>query len=426
MLKLATFTVDCTPLEGSAIGFGTDDSSATIRDSLFLRGFLFDNGKTRCLIASLDYCGLMNSAYDHLTGALADAVGIPHDHAVVHCVHQHDTPLLNFELEPLLETETFSRTWWQETVTQCATAAASAQEQMADVSEIGTCETRLHGFASNRRILGPDGKVRGMRFSRCGDASLRAEPVGTIDPFLRTLAFKGTDGNLLASMSFYATHPQVSNGRNTYSADAQGEAMRLLGETHSNALHAYFSGPFGNITAGKYSSPTDKEGNLLTFGKRLADGITRNLNGLDWHTPDTLEWTASSFPFPKESLDTDALRDLIRNPNTPAGQRMIKAAVLSSYEYEPNVNYPIRLLRLGPFRMLFLSGEPFVEYQLYIQSLIPDEFIAVAANCNDNFLYLPLAENFPQDGYEVTSFRWCTEEFEPRLKEAVSQLLLPK
>ena len=39
-------------------------------------------------------------------------------------------------------------------------------------------------------------------------------------------------------------------------------------------------------------------------------------------------------------------------------------------------------------------GEPFVEYQLFLQSLIPDSFFAVAANCSDNFIYLPTAVSF--------------------------------
>ena len=423
MLRLATFKVDCTPPEGYPNGFGTSDKPTGLRDPLFLRGFILDHGGDRCLIASLDYCGLMNSAYDDLVGALAGAVDILPDRVVVACIHQHDAPLLDFEIEPLLGRETFPRAWWQEVVGRCAETAADALDGLADVGSVGHAETRLYGYASNRRIVGPDGKVRGMRYSRCADEGLRAEPVGVIDPMLRTLAFREPSGELIASMSFYATHPQVANGRGMYSADAQGEAMRLVEEGHGGMQHAYFSGPFGNVTAGKYSSPTDLEGNLLRFGRMLAEGIGRNLRGMAWHEPEGFQWTAASFPFPREEPDREAMLEEIADGDVPEGQKLIKATVLSSVDYAANSDYPMRLLRIGPARVLFLGGEPFVEYQLFAQSLVPDSFVAVAANCSDNFLYIPTADAFDQGGYEVESFRWCTREFEDRFKEAVERLV---
>ena len=423
MLKISTFKVDCTPPEGYPIGFGGDGSSAKIRDPLFMRGFVLESGESRCVIASLDYCGLMNSAYDQLVDALAAYTGAPADQVVVHCVHQHDTPLLNFELAELLDLDPFPREWWTNLVEECATASRKSLADLTEVASVGHAEQRLYGFASNRRILGADGKVRGMRFSRCADESLNSEPVGTIDPMLRTLAFRDIQDKLLASMTFYATHPQVSNGRELYSADAEGEAMQRLESDCPNGLHAYFSGLFGNVTAGKYSSPTDLEGNVALFGERLKSGITRNLSTMVWETPDTFGWVSSEFPFPREELDVESLKSFVRDESVPFGKRTVKAAVLSSYLYGRNANYPVKMLQVGSSRCLFLSSELFVEYQLYIQSLIPDEFVAVAANCNDNFLYLPQAENFPEEGYEVTSFRWCTPEFESHFKEHVAALL---
>lgn len=109
MLTIGTFKTDFTPPEGFPFGFGTDRKPAGIRDPLYLRGYVLDDGETRCLVATLDYCGLMNSAYDELIEGLAGALDIPPGCAVVHCVHQHDTPLINFEMEPPIGRETFPR-----------------------------------------------------------------------------------------------------------------------------------------------------------------------------------------------------------------------------------------------------------------------------------------------------------------------------
>jgi len=69
---------------------------------LLLRGFILDDGDQRCLLASLDYCGLMNSAHDELCAALAAAAGTMAERVSVHCIHQHDAPLLDFEIEAYL------------------------------------------------------------------------------------------------------------------------------------------------------------------------------------------------------------------------------------------------------------------------------------------------------------------------------------
>jgi hypothetical protein len=424
MLKLATFRVDCTPPVGCGAPLGAGEPMTGVRDPLYLRGFILDSEGERAVVASLDYCGLMNRAYDELVRALAEGTGVATDHVVVHCIHQHDAPLMNFEAESLLGLEVYPKDWWQGVQDACGRGAREAVTAMRPVVEVGHAETRLHGYASNRRIMGSDGKVRGMRWSRCGDPDLKREPVGVIDPMLRTVAFRDEAGEGVASMSFYATHPQVSNGRGIYSADAPGEAMRLLGDGQGAAMHAFFTGAGGNVTAGKYSSPDDLEGNLLAFGERLAEGIQRNLRAMQWEAADTCEWLTADFPFPRQQRDRESMKAAIAAAEPGHGDRFVQAAVLSSLDYDGNRAYPLRLLRVGGVRLLFLAGELFVEYQIFAQSLIPDEFIGVAGNCSDNFLYLPLEEHFGEGGYETSTFCWCTPEFERFFKSAVAGMLV--
>lgn len=422
-MKLGTFSVDCTPPVGYPIGFGDEGGTTDIRDPLYLRGFALDDDLGRYLIVTMDYCGLMNSAYDNLAGVLAEAIDTPKERVVIHCIHQHDAPLLNFEIEAYLKCETYPRQWWKDVQTRCARAAAECLGKTVAIASVGYNETRLYGYASNRRILGGDGKVAGMRFSRCADAKLRDEPVGTIDPMLRTVAFKDASGNIAGSLNFYATHPQVANGRNSYSADAPGEAVRILGERRGDGLHGFFTGAGGNVTAGKYSSATDLESNLLEFGKILAEGIDLNLSAMKWEDPGELHWHTTHFAFPRRQLDKSELSSRINDENVSRAERRQKAALLTSLEYEHNSSYHLSLLRTGSIRLLFLPGEPFVEYQLYAQSLVPDEFLAVAGNCSDNFLYLPLAKHFEEGGYEVDTFCWCTTDFERRFKESLPDVI---
>jgi hypothetical protein len=422
MLKLGTFRVDCTPPVGGKIWFGTDQKATGVRDPLYLRGFVLASDATRYVVASLDYLGLMNSAYDMLVEALASAAEVPAEQVIVHCIQQHDAPLLNLELDSTLQTETCSRSWWADVARRCGEAARGCLPDLKPVADVGRSETRLYGYASNRRILGPDGKIKGSRWSRCSDETIRNAPVGIIDPMLRTVAFRDPAGTILGSMSFYATHPQVSNGRGLYSADAPGEAMRILSQQRSG-LHAFFTGPGGNVTAGKYTSVSDLGGNLLTFGKRLADGIRLNFDSLNWEPVTRAEWRVSAFPFPAQPEVQERLKKVRASPDTTRDLKIAAEAVLTCVAYPKNANFWLTLLTLGSARIILVPSEPFVEYQLFAQSICPDQFIAMADNCSLNFSYLPLAQHFDEGGYESTTWCWCSGEFEPRFKAAISALL---
>ena len=68
------------------------------------------------------------------------------------------------------------------------------------------------------RVMGPDGKVKYVRYSSTKDAKIRAEPEGVIDPYVHLLAFY--DGETpLSIITYYATHPQSYYGKGGVSCD---------------------------------------------------------------------------------------------------------------------------------------------------------------------------------------------------------------
>lgn len=411
MIKIGDFKVNITPPVGACVGFG--HKAESIRDPLFARGIILDDEISRIAIVSLDYCVLVHSAYEELRSALARAVGTIPDQVVIHCIHQHDAPLVDFEAAKYLHVAD-DYCWWQEVVANCSRAAGKAANNLHRVAIVGTASYLVNGYASNRRVVMPDGTLV-TRYSRCADEKIRNAPVGNIDPFLRTVAFGAEDGEILASMSFYATHPQVANTNDKFSADAPGETMRLLGD--NNGMNVFFTGCGGNVTAGKYSS-LDTEANLVVFGKKLADAIENNINNLDWQFVDNIGWQSNSFEFPRRKLDRKQLLEKMQeNPNDASS-----AALLGVMDFK-TFQYTLYKLKLGDITMFFLPSELFVEYQLYINSLYPDDFVAVAANCRDDFFYCPLASDFKHsEGYETNNFCYTSEEFEEKFKTAAKKL----
>lgn len=422
-IRLSAFQIDCTPPVGFCVGLGTTPA-VRIVDPVFLKGLLLKDGSDRYIIVSIDFCLIMGRAADTLREGFARALDIPSEQIVLHCVHQHDSVALGFETEEALGINRGYEEWWERKVAECAQAAVSADEAMTDVSDIGYSQSRIEGYASNRRVVREDGSVA-PRYSRCGDEQLRDAPEGIVDPFLRTIVFKAQSGKILASLSFYATHPQVANTGDTFSADAPGEAMRLVKEQCPVGTHLFFSGAGGNVTAGKYTHPTDTEHNRRKFGMILKEAISENLKNLKTITPKGIRFIQRSFDFPvSQRISADDLKESVEDLAKPVSERIVPATVYSAISYlGENPQYTITAFDFGGARLVFLPGEPFVEYQLFLNGLWPEGFTAVAANCRNEFLYLPTSQAFKSPGgYEINSFCWCGSEFESRFKKAAAEL----
>ena len=72
----------------------------------------------------------------------------------------------------------------RDVVHRAAAAVKTALENAKPVTHLGIGSGVVEKVASNRRILGPDGKVKVTRWTATRDPKIRALPVGTIDPEL--------------------------------------------------------------------------------------------------------------------------------------------------------------------------------------------------------------------------------------------------
>ena len=125
--------------------------------------------------------------------------------------------------------------------------------------------------ASNRRILGPDGKVQYTRWTATKDPAVRDLPVGTIDPVLRLISLWNGDTPLVA-LTYYATHPQSYYRTGRANPDFPGIARNQRQEA-TGVVHVHFNGAGGNITAGKWNDGAPA--NRQVLADRLAAGMAQ-------------------------------------------------------------------------------------------------------------------------------------------------------
>ena len=137
-------------------------------------------------------------------------------------------------------------------------AVQQALPTATEITHVGFGAAEVKEVASNRRILGEDGKVRATRYTTCRDPLLRAEPAGVIDPELSSLAFWNKD-QPVAVLSYYACHPQSYYRTGVPSPDFPRIARFARGQDVPNVLHVHFNGAGGNIGAGKVQRRLQRE-----------------------------------------------------------------------------------------------------------------------------------------------------------------------
>lgn len=407
-LQVATFRADVTPPAGSPLCDGLCPPATGVNDPLSARGIILkpDNQPPVALLA-LDWVGVGNEGHDAWRNAIAVACGIESERVAVHCLHQHDAPGCDFLADRIaaeagLAGQEFPVEFARVAIDRTAAAARDALSKLTAVTHIGRGIAQVEQVASNRRVLGPDGKVKKMRLTACTDAQLRAEPEGTIDPSVRLISF-WHDDRPLAVLSYYATHPQSFYRTGKVSADFIGMARDKREQVEGADLHIHFNGAGGNVGAGKYNDGAPS--NRQVLADRLADGMREA-----WEQ--TKRSPTNEFPFAWKTCEVALpVAPWYNRDDSVATMHNAKIAPMHRIQAAREIAWADRCvagnritvarLRLGDIDILHLPGELFVEYQLAAQLLKPESFICMAAYGDYGVGYIGTSIAYAQGGYET-------------------------
>ncbi len=421
-MKLAFFRADITPPVGHPLCAGWYPVCTGVADPLSALGvILLPEDDLPVILCALDWAELSNDDYLRWQAALAGAVGTTPDRVSVHCIHAHDAPWPDAEAQAILIEQGRERIiMWEEWCSaarqRVANAALEALPTARTVSSIEAGRAKVDRVASNRRILGPDGKSRGVRWTQCRDASLRDEPEGLIDPWLKSITFRGEDGEKLAVLHYYAVHPTSYDRTGLATPDFVGLA-RDRRAREEGVPHLYFTECAGNITPGKYND--GESDNRELFTQRLYDAMVAATSGEQRPiAPDTVIWRAVPVILPpRADQEREALLALVREGRPSIASR---AALLLAYQQRIERPILISALHLGSELIsLHLPGESFIEYQLHAQALRPDAFVVVPSYADCGPGYITLARSFEEGGYEPTD-SFCSPESEAILRGAIA------
>lgn len=206
----------------------------------------------------------------------------------------------------------------------------------------------------------------------------------------------------IAAFHYYACHPMSYYGDGKVCSEFVGLARKRRQAEEPGCTQIYFTGCSGNIAAGKYNNGTPEARIELT--DRMYAAMVASLNSLQVEPISRAVWQNRDILLqPRATFNETDLMTQVRNKDNAVANR-IRPAMMLSWLRRCERKEPIVLsaLHVNQATLLHLPAESFIEYQLGAQAAAPDRFVATAAYGDGGPWYIPVAEAYPQGGYEVS------------------------
>ncbi|MBM3782790.1 MAG: hypothetical protein FJW30_00440 [Acidobacteria bacterium] len=412
-LRAAPFQTDVTPPPQTPLCYGLVPDGASVQDPLQARGLvILPEGQPPVVLCAVDWLGIGNGSRDRWRIALARACGTTPERVALHTVHQHDAPGDDLSAQALLPSGMllYDEAFAAAAVRRVAAAAKAARPRR--ITHIGVGKAPVDRIASNRRILGRDGKIQFGRMTSCRNSPHCDAAEGVIDPLLRSISFLA-DKRRVATLSYYATHPMSYYGKGEISSDFVGHARNAQRDT----FQIHFTGAAGNIGAGKYNDGAPENRAALTA--RLGAAMTAARQTEEIVPYDGFRWVVSRVelpPRPGREFSEEAIVRALADEKLEARLRRNNARYLAFLRLtKAGRQIDLSAFHTGGAKVLHMPGELFVEYQLHAGT-------AMAAYGDYGPMYIGTRRAYDEGGYETSAVSRVGPAVEEMLHEGMRRL----
>lgn len=230
-LRAGGAKVDITPKE-SELPIATD----SIRDHLFARAIVVDNGTTCAVLVGLDLGGASNQIVDDATSRASHSTGCPAENFIISATHTHSSNTLGLGGRGAPTAKT----------------VADAIVQAANTAKSRLAPARV-GYGTTKVDL----NVNRDLFNSKLEWRQEPNPAGPSDKTLAVVEFLGGDNVPIGVYMNYAMHPINFYLSGVISADFPGEASRYIEDLFDERAVAIFSqGASGDQNPRNFRSPT--------------------------------------------------------------------------------------------------------------------------------------------------------------------------
>jgi hypothetical protein len=415
-LRAGAAKVDITPKE-SELAIASD----SIRDHLFVRAIVVENGGTCAVLVGMDIGGTRDDMMNDALPRAASASGCPASNFIVSSTHTHSSNTLGL-----------------------GGAGAPTAKTIADavVKASGDAKARLAPARMGYGTAKVDLNVNRDLFNSKLEWRQENNPAGPSDKTLSVVEFIGEDYKPIGVYMNYAMHPINFYLRGVISADFPGEASRYIEDLYGNGMVAVFSqgtsgdqNPAmrerGEKTIGAPPSAGGRGGNFNPAAAQAAlkavppeqmaeykDGLART--GTVVATEGVMIGeSAIQLMRQIQPVDTAMIWGGEQKFTCPGRERLDKdnparENVFPGYKEGADVNLKVGLLRLGDINFVKVNGEVYTNIGLRIKANAPASKVIVVtlANGAANSGYI-----YSDDAYSHLTFQVIGSRLKPGCAE---------
>lgn len=364
-LKVGVATAEITPpLGGPLWGYAArrDAPSRGVRDPLFAKVVVIDDGTERVMVASLDLG--RTPPRSQMAGLRQALAKLRIKNMLVVASHTHNGPVMELE------------NWPDADNPYCRKVA----DKLGELAQQAISNARPTRLSSGTR----ETTMNRNRQSKRSDAQ--------VDRELRVIRFDDLDGKPIVTLVNFAAHPTMLDAKLLeFSADYPG-AMAKHVERVTGAPCLFLQGASGDLSA----KPPPNLSGPDEFGKELADeviSLSKDLQSVKESIP--IRGTREEFTF-KCNLD-------VRDPVVKlAVGRAFFPALVECYEreYAKGSRPEFTAVTFGKsMGMVGFSGEMFCGHSLSLKRRARLDHLLVFGCCNDYQQYFPTIEAMAEGGY---------------------------
>jgi hypothetical protein len=427
LFQVGRARVCVTPALGAKLaGYFHDREATYVRDDIFVRAVVIDNGETQLALVSCDLISMTAEVADPAKAIIEEKTGIPAGNILICATHTHTGPELRPRGSVARDEE-----WTKDLVHRIAEAVINAHEGKV-AARLCAGEADASGYSFNRIFRRKDGSEV---FGRSASDKTIIGSAGPVDPALQTLSAVDESGKLIAVLINFAMHPDVIGGGSAdfISGDWPGLMSNTLTDVYGEEMVTLLlQGTCGDINHNPYGKtflPTSGPAKAEQLGRALAGAAMVALERAEPMTDSSLAVAHKVLELPFYTRDEAIFKEMDALEKKEKLSIMEEANIRRVREWANDgktTSVPIQTMRIGEVGLAAFPAEIFVRIGLEVKywSQAPRTFVVELANDRVS-TYVPDTDHADRGAYGQRPIlsRWLQSDAGRHMADAAIDML---
>lgn len=347
-------------------GLSNNRLSIGAHDPLYARSVVFEDGKTRLGLVSLDLIGLLRRDIQSIQNKLREA-GVETDYTILTCTHVHSGPDTIGIWGPNEMTSGVNQDYMEYLQEQIVACVLEAQRAMQPAwLRLGQAEVPPKGVSHN----------------------VRAPAI--IDHALGLMQFVDTEGNSIANMVNFTAHPEVLWSDSKYiTADYVAPVYREV-DSKLGGVTLFINGALGGMVTVDNRGENGEDRNTFSEAERIGNIVAQK----------AIE--ASLKAQEQKSTSIVFLNGTVRVPMENPGFLTLAEAGIFPKEMlrDGYVETEVNVIQMGNAQIATFPGEALPKLGLRVKTAMTTPYKFVFGLANDELGYIIPAEDFSDELYD--------------------------